>query len=59
VQHQGGWQAAFSPNSKTLLTVSSDKKGRLLDTATGTLVGPPLQHQDQVLRLAFSPTGKP
>ncbi len=59
--------AIFSPDGKTVLTASYDRSGRvgspgnharLWDTATGQPLGPPIQHQEGVGTLAFSPDGK-
>jgi WD40 repeat protein len=41
-----------------VLTGSSDKTARLWETATGKALGPPLQHQEAIWAVAFSPDGK-
>jgi WD40 repeat protein len=51
--------AAFSPDSKRILSGSDDKTLRLWDTQTGQPIGQPLQgHEDAVNSVAFSPDGK-
>ncbi|WP_165982420.1 nSTAND1 domain-containing NTPase [Dankookia rubra] len=49
--------AAFSPDGKKVLTVSSDGAAQLWSTATGELLGPPLRHEVPVLSAAFSSDG--
>ena len=46
---------AFSPNGKTVVTGSWDNTARLWEAATGKPIGLALQHQGQVLAVAFSP----
>ena len=49
---------ALSADGKTALTGSQDKTARLWETATGKPIGPPLQHQDEVVAVALSADGK-
>ena len=49
---------ALSADGKTALTGSYDKTARLWETATGKPIGPPLQHQDEVVAVALSADGK-
>src|SRR3712207_7376959 len=42
----------------TTLFRSHDNMARLWDIATGLSVGPPLEHEDMVWGVAFSPDGK-
>jgi len=49
--------AAFSPDGTLAATVSDDRSLRLWDAATGRQVGSPLLHDDQVLSVAFAPSG--
>ena len=46
---------AFSPDGTRVLTGSRDKTARVWDVATGKPVTPPLQHEDDVESVAFSP----
>ncbi len=48
---------AFSRDSNTLLTGSTDKSARLWNPRTGELIAA-LQHSDEVTSVAFSPDGK-
>jgi eukaryotic-like serine/threonine-protein kinase len=48
---------AFSPDSKTLLTVS-EKTMRMWDAATGSPIGSPFTHEAIVTYVAYSPDGK-
>ena len=50
--------AAFSRDGKSVVTASWDNTARLWDSATGKPLGPPLQHQREVVAAAFSPDGK-
>ena len=51
---------AFSPDSKRIVSGSSDKTLRLWDAETGTAIGKPLKgHTGEVWSVAFSPDGKP
>jgi serine/threonine protein kinase len=49
--------AAFSPDSKTVATVSDDRTGRLWDAATGRVKAILQAHDRPVNSLAFSPDG--
>jgi WD40 repeat protein len=50
--------AAFSPDSKLLVTASTDKSARLWHVGTGMPIGMPLTgHTDRVTSVAFSPDG--
>ena len=49
---------AFSPDGKTILTESDDKRARLWDAATGQSIGQPLLHQGPITLAEFSPDGK-
>jgi WD40 repeat protein/transcriptional regulator with XRE-family HTH domain len=49
-------QVVFSPNGKTLATVSGDGGARLWDLATHAQIGAPFR--DRVFTVAFSPDGK-
>ncbi len=53
------FSAAFSPDSKRIVTASVDKTVRLWDAETGEPIGAPLRgHDDAVNSAAFSPDGK-
>src|SRR5436305_381039 len=49
---------AFSPDGKTLASVSFDKTVRLWETATGKNTATLAGHTDRVMSVAFSPDGK-
>jgi WD40 repeat protein len=49
---------AFSPDSKTFATASSDGTARLWDGTTAKPLGPPLPHPSAVRAVAFSPDGR-
>ena len=49
---------AFSPDGKTVLTVSSDRTARLWDASTGSPVGQPLRHKGRTLYGTFAPDGQ-
>jgi WD40 repeat protein len=56
-----GTTGAFSPDGKAVLTGIGGRgpeEARLWETATGKPLGPPLQHPQSVLALAFGPDGK-
>ncbi len=50
--------ATFSPDGRTVLTVSDDKTARLWDAGTGNPIGKPMLHEDWVVHGAFSPDGR-
>jgi WD40 repeat protein len=50
--------AAYSPDSKVLVTGSTDGTARLWSTFAGVPFGTPLQHRGAVVAIAFSPDGK-
>ncbi|MEK6261073.1 MAG: AAA family ATPase [Planctomycetota bacterium] len=50
--------AAFSPDSRTVLTGCLDGTARLWDAATGNAQGEPLRHKSAVTAVAFSPDGQ-
>jgi len=47
----------LSPNGQTVLTGSRDYTACLWDVATGKQLAPALQHQDEVMAVAYSPDG--
>ena len=49
--------ALFSPDGCRILVASADKTARLLDAATGVLVGEPMRHEDEIVTAVFSPDG--
>src|SRR5262249_6354362 len=49
---------AFSPNSRTALTLSEEAMARLWDATTGEPRGKPLRHRGVVVSAAFSPDGR-
>jgi WD40 repeat protein len=50
-------QAKFSPDGKTVVTVSDDGTGKLWDVRTGKLLYTLLGHQKRINSVAFSPDG--
>ena len=60
MQHQGAVaNLAFSPDSKTLITVDADQKAaRMWDAATGSAIGSPLTYLGSVTSVVYSPDGK-
>ena len=50
--------AAFSPDSRTVISGSMDGTAQLWDAASGKKIGPSLQVGGQYLHVAFSPDGK-
>jgi eukaryotic-like serine/threonine-protein kinase len=60
MQHQGVVSnLAFSPDSKTLITVDPDQKAaRMWDASTGSAIGSPLSYLGSVTSVAYSPDGK-
>src|SRR5206468_3166433 len=52
------YQALFSPDSTTVLTLSADKTARLWDARTGTPRDPPLTHPKDVVYGEFSRDGR-
>ncbi len=51
-------EARFRPDASMLATADRDQMARLWDTATGRLVGAPMQHDDPVTHVVFSHNGK-
>jgi WD40 repeat protein/serine/threonine protein kinase len=49
--------AAFTPDSRTVISGSEDGTAQLWDAATGMSIGPPLRHAKTVAAVAFSPDG--
>src|SRR5262249_41964272 len=57
--HQGDVvAAAFSADSRILVTGSQDQTARLWNVADGRLLGSPLRHQANVTAVTFSPDGR-
>jgi WD40 repeat protein/serine/threonine protein kinase/tetratricopeptide (TPR) repeat protein len=52
------WGAAFSPDSRTVITGTLDGTAQLWDAASGRKFGPELQVRGQYFGAAFSPDGK-
>jgi WD40 repeat protein/tetratricopeptide (TPR) repeat protein len=52
------YAAAFSPDSRVVVTASQNKQAHLWDVATGQPIGAPLVHGGPVVAVAFSPDGK-
>jgi WD40 repeat protein len=48
---------AFSPDGATVLTTSRDRKARLWDVASRSMLGMPMLHQGPVRAGAFHPGG--
>jgi WD40 repeat protein/tetratricopeptide (TPR) repeat protein/tRNA A-37 threonylcarbamoyl transferase component Bud32 len=56
-----GWHiygVAFSPDGKLVATAANDRYVRILDAADGKVVGTPMENNDQVNVVAFSPDGR-
>ena len=53
-----GYDVAFSPDERRIVTASADRTARLWDVATGKLLIPPLRHNNIVTHAAFSASGK-
>lgn len=59
LRHKGEvWAAAFSPDGKTVVTVSDDNTARLWEAASGKQRGEPLRHEGSVQAAALSPDGR-
>jgi WD40 repeat protein/serine/threonine protein kinase len=52
------WSSVFSPDERTVATVSNDKTARLWDITTDQPRGNPMRHSRPVWAAAFSPDGK-
>src|SRR5262249_32491252 len=50
--------AAFSPDSRTVISGSQDGTAQLWDAASGKKIGPPLQVGGQYFQVSFIPDGK-
>src|SRR5262249_14790801 len=50
--------AAFSPNSRWLVTACGDGMARIWDAVTGLPLAPPLRHDGEVHWAEFSPDGR-
>jgi WD40 repeat protein/tetratricopeptide (TPR) repeat protein len=56
-----GWHiygVAFSPDGKLVATAANDRHVRIFDAADGKAVGRPMENNDQVNVVAFSPDGR-
>ncbi len=51
-------QAAFSPDSRHVITASLDRTARLWEVDSGRPRGAPLRHRGPVRSVAFSPDGR-
>jgi WD40 repeat protein len=49
---------SFSPDGSQVLTASADHTARLWDAATGSVLIPPLRHNDSVRVASFSADGR-
>jgi WD40 repeat protein len=50
------WDVLFSPDGKTLVSVSADKSARLWDVDNNTLMGEPFMgHNDEILSVGYHP----
>ena len=59
LRHEGGvMQAAFSPDSRLVITASLDRTARLWEVDGGRPRGAPLRHRGPVRSVAFSPDGR-
>ncbi|HKA07861.1 MAG TPA: hypothetical protein VKD71_11435, partial [Gemmataceae bacterium] len=54
----GLWSARFSPDGRYVATGHKDGQARVWDWKAGVLVGPPLQHPDEVLNVVITADGR-